>query len=267
MMNLLINTLQAKQGALTHDHSSVVRPSRERGSDCSAFLHAAPSKTLLEYLSRYHPGEKDLMHYVILVSVLLSLMLGLSSRPSLAIEFHSITNHDQKLKDIHAQPLKLKGTLWEEVGKKHQIDPFLLYAVALIESSKINKGKATPWPLALNHRGQSMYPESSDVAMFHIKQHLAQGDRSIDIALMQINLRWHGHRVQRIEDLLDPAINLNLGAEIMSASIASAPSDLMLGIGRYHSWNDRDSAIRYGQKVVALSNRLKTTTLSEMEDL
>ena len=266
-MKPLINTLQTNQDSLTHYHSSVVRPSRERGSDCSAFLQTAPSTTLLEYLSRYHPGEKDFMHSVILVSCLLSLMLGLSSRPSLAIELPSITDRDQKLKDIHAHPLMLKGTLWEEVGNKHQLDPYLLYAVALIESSKINKGKATPWPLALNHRGQSMYPDSAEVAMFHIKQRIAQGDRSIDIGLMQINLRWHGHRVQRIEDLLDPAINLNLGAEIMAASMASAPSDLMLGIGRYHSWNDRASAIRYGQKVVSLSNRLKTTALSEMENL
>ena len=38
--------------------------------------------------------------------------------------------------------------------------------------------------------------------------------KSIDVGLLQVNTRWHGHRVDRLESLLDPKINLGVGAAI-----------------------------------------------------
>jgi soluble lytic murein transglycosylase-like protein len=109
----------------------------------------------------------------------------------------------------------------------------------------------------LNRKGETIYLDGREAAAAHVRSLLAAGHRSIDIGLMQVNLRWHGHRVQRAEDLLDPVTNLYVGADILAESIASAPDDLALGVGRYHSWNDRTAAYRYGRKVLALANLIK----------
>jgi hypothetical protein len=131
--------------------------------------------------------------------------------------------------------------------------------VALTESARAFNDTVAPWPWALNRNGKTVYPDGHEDAAAHVRSLLASGHQSIDIGLMQVNLRWHGHRVQRAEDLLDPVTNLHVGADILAESIASAPDDLALGVGRYHSWNDRTAAYRYGRKVLALADLLKSS--------
>jgi len=153
----------------------------------------------------------------------------------------------------------LKQTVWWRTGLDRGIDPYLLYAVALTESARVFNDTVAPWPWALNRKGETIYLNGREAAATHIRSLLAAGHRSIDVGLMQVNLRWHGHRVQRAEDLLDPVTNLRVGAEILAESIASAPGNLTLGVGRYHSWNDRTAAYRYGRKVLALADLLKSS--------
>lgn len=154
---------------------------------------------------------------------------------------------------------EFKRTLWWRTGLDRGIDPYLLYAVALTESARAFNDIVAPWPWALNRNGETIYPDGHKDAAAHIRSLLASGHQSIDIGLMQVDLRWHGHRVQRAEDLLDPVTNLHVGADILAESIASAPGDLILGVGRYHSWNDRSAAYQYGRKVLALADLIKST--------
>jgi hypothetical protein len=151
----------------------------------------------------------------------------------------------------------LKRTVWWRAGLDRGIDPYLLYAVALTESARVFNDTVAPWPWALNRKGETIYLNGREAAAAHVRSLLTAGHRSIDIGLMQVNLRWHGHRVQRAEDLLDPVTNLQVGADVLAESIASAPDDLALGVGRYHSWNDCTAAYRYGRKVLALANLIK----------
>lgn len=153
----------------------------------------------------------------------------------------------------------LKRTLWWRSGLDRGIDPYLLYAVALTESARVLNDTVAPWPWALNRKGETIYLDGPKAAAARVRSLLATGHQSIDIGLMQVNLRWHGHRVQRAEDLLDPVTNLHVGADILAESIASAPGDLILGVGRYHSWNDRTAAYQYGRKVLALADLIKST--------
>lgn len=154
---------------------------------------------------------------------------------------------------------ELKRTLWWRTGLDRGIDPYLLYAVALTESARAFNDIVAPWPWALNRNGETIYPDGHKAAAALVRSLLAIGQQSIDIGLMQVNLRWHGHRVQRAEDLLDPVTNLHVGADILAESIASAPGDLILGVGRYHSWNDRTAAYQYGRKVLELADLIKST--------
>ena len=70
-----------------------------------------------------------------------------------------------------------------------------------------------------------------------------------------MNIRWHGHRVDRLESLLDPKTNLGVGAAILKEALASAPGDLTTGIGRYHSTRP-ERAKAYARTVLSLYRHL-----------
>jgi Transglycosylase SLT domain len=156
--------------------------------------------------------------------------------------------------------LDLKGTIWDRVGNRYRLDPYLLYAVALTESARVTNGFAEPWPLAIQHQGKAFYPDDHESARQELKRRLMTGDPSIDVGIMQVNLRWHGHRVSHPEALLDRDTNIDLGARIIREGIQSVPGNPVFGIGRYHAWQNRRVAEVYGRKVIRLAYRLKHGT-------
>ncbi|MFA5920747.1 MAG: transglycosylase SLT domain-containing protein [Methylococcaceae bacterium] len=154
---------------------------------------------------------------------------------------------------------KLQNTLWWQIANRHQLDPYVLYAVALIESAKgSDQNHVTPWPWAINKSGKSIIPASQQEARTILSKTLAEGHRNIDVGLMQINLHWHGHRVDKPEQLLNPVTNLQIGALVLAEAIQSVPNDLVLGIGRYHSWQNVNAAVAYGRKVLAVAAKIRT---------
>ena len=154
--------------------------------------------------------------------------------------------------------VNLGNTEWARTAKRYRLDPYILYAIALVESARIRDDLAHPWFWALNRNGKSVYPHSATEALQQIRQHLVTGQRNIDVGLMQVNLRWHRQRVSRLEDLLDPVINLDVGARILAEAIATAPNDLALGVGRYHAWSNPVEAYHYGRRVLRLAQRLRS---------
>lgn len=152
----------------------------------------------------------------------------------------------------------LRNTLWWSVAEERGLDPYILYAVALVESAKVDHRLATPWPWALNSQGRPVLPSSRLEAREILSNTMARGIRAIDVGLMQVNIRWHGHRVRQPEDLLDPEINIRVGADVLADAIRSAPGDLILGIGRYHAgWHKDAHAYRYGRRVLAVAQQIR----------
>ncbi|MEZ5936096.1 MAG: transglycosylase SLT domain-containing protein [Alphaproteobacteria bacterium] len=124
----------------------------------------------------------------------------------------------------------------------------MLQAIAFAESGRTDDhGLIEPWLWALNIEGRAFYPTSQEEAMALLSAHQ---DRSVDVGLLQINIRWHGHRVDDPNSLLDPATNLEIGAAILKEALASAPGDLTAGIGRYHS-SDPERSRSYARTVLA----------------
>lgn len=153
---------------------------------------------------------------------------------------------------------KLRNTLWGQVARRHRIDPYILYAVALTESRKNGEqNRVIPWPWAINNAGNAFIPGSQQEAEALLNQMLEQGKRNIDVGIMQVNLRWHGYRVAKPEQLLIPSTNLEIGASVLSEAIQSVPGNLAHGIGRYYSWKNEPAAIQYGQKVIALADQIR----------
>jgi hypothetical protein len=156
-------------------------------------------------------------------------------------------------------PRKLQHTLWWQVANHNRLDPYILYSVALVESAKGNGiHQLTPWPWALNKSGKSFIPASRHAAKIILNQTIASGSRNIDVGLMQVNVRWQGHRVQQPDQLLNPVTNLRVGANVLAEAIQSTPNNLALGIGRYHSWLNKDAALAYGRKVLAVADQIRT---------
>lgn len=156
--------------------------------------------------------------------------------------------------------LDLANTAWDAAAKRHALRPELLYSIALIESARIVEGQARPTLFAINSPQGARYPADLRQAA-RILDELLSGDavvhpRRVDVGIMQVNVGWNGHRVGRPSDLLDPATNIMTGAAILAEAIASAPGDLALGVGRYHSWSSEAEARRYGGMVLNVYRQL-----------
>lgn len=189
------------------------------------------------------------------IALLLGLMPCFSSSSCLANE-----NQANSLLSASTPPTKtlLQNTIWGQIAARHQLDPYVLYAVALVESRKQDpKHQVTPWPWALNHAGKAIIPGNKQDAVSLLKQLLDEGKHNVDVGMMQINLRWQGHRVAKPEQLLDPLTNLEVGALLLAEAIQSAPDNLALGVGRYYNWKNVPAAIAYGEKVIAIAEHIR----------
>jgi hypothetical protein len=154
-------------------------------------------------------------------------------------------------------PVKLNGTTWQSVADEHGLDPWLLYAVAIVETKKARRGRViTPWPWALRSPQGAWYGRNQNELVTELEQALRNySHRLIDVGLMQINVGWHSHRVERVTDLSDPNTNLRVAAVLLHEAIDSSPTDPLLGIGRYHSWRP-DHARRYGAEVMRVYHQI-----------
>ncbi|WP_253734422.1 transglycosylase SLT domain-containing protein [Methylomonas sp. ZR1] len=183
--------------------------------------------------------------------------LCLISQPMESMAADSIQPNGNSQQSL-ALNTKLQNTQWGQVARRHRIDPYILYAVALMESRKNGEqNRVMPWPWAINNAGNSFIPNSQQEAEALLNQMLDQGKRNIDVGIMQVNLRWHGHRVAKPEQLLIPSINIEIGASLLNEAIQSAPDNLAHGIGRYYSWQNEPVAIQYGRKVIALADQIR----------
>lgn len=141
-----------------------------------------------------------------------------------------------------ADSFSLKGTMWERasLASACKPDPLLLYSLALNESkASTGNGMVAPHPFALrNAPSGATYPHSYPDAETKLKRFIAE-DALTDIGIMQINYRWNGSRVKYPELLLDPEVNIKIGAQILCESIAQYPVDMQLAIGGYHTRNPK----------------------------
>lgn len=153
-----------------------------------------------------------------------------------------------------ANAFTLEGTLWTKVQSK--VDPYLLYAIALAESQKAEDGVVRPWPWAVNVGGKGYYFTDLHAAENFVEMQIDKGVKNIDVGPLQINLRWHGHRVGNPTDLFHLPIAIKVGADILSEAIASSPNDPVLAVGRYHHWDDEQRARAYGAKVLSYRNMM-----------
>jgi len=151
------------------------------------------------------------------------------------------------------------GSPWELAAAKHDIDPLDLYAIALQES-RLHRpdGRFRPWPWTLHTPSEgALYFDSYESAAAKLRVLVAKGVRNIDIGLMQVNWGWHRHRVQDPTELLRPARNIEVAAQILREHLDEYQGDLRQAFARYHSARP-DRGIPYAAAVLEILKYLHT---------
>lgn len=153
----------------------------------------------------------------------------------------------------------MRGTVFEKVGLEANIDPLLLYAIALCESA-YNPDPTEPWvapyPWVLRTQTHPFYGMTRKEAEDELENLLKQ-TKVIDVGLMQINVRWNAHRVATPTELLDPLTNVRVGAEILNELFERYPNDAIQAIGFYHS-RSKELSRKYALKVWRVFTALRT---------
>lgn len=136
-----------------------------------------------------------------------------------------------------AHAIDLTGTVYDAAGKETNIDPKLLFAISLVESAtEAGNNKISPYPWTLRS-DKPFYGRTRKDAEKELARLLAQGV-AVDVGLMQINTRWHGHRVKQPSDLLDPLTNVRIGAQILNERLKASPEDAVKAVATYHSFDE-----------------------------
>jgi tetratricopeptide (TPR) repeat protein len=129
----------------------------------------------------------------------------------------------------------------------------LLTAISLVESGRpSSNGQLMSWPWTINVGGQGRFFETKEEAVTETRRLLDEGQRSIDVGCMQINLRYHPNAFRSMDDAFDPALNVAYGAQFLN-SLHDLQGSWAKAVERYHSSEDGRRE-EYRDKVLAFWN-------------
>lgn len=139
---------------------------------------------------------------------------------------------------------------YQRIAAEYAIPQAIFYAVALTESGRAVEphGTRRPWPWTLNVAGEGIYYATRLESWRALRGWLANGERSIDVGLMQVNWRYHRARLGDPWQALDPYHNLRVGAEILRECHATR-QDWWDSVGCYHAPSHPVRAADYRRRV------------------
>ena len=122
---------------------------------------------------------------------------------------------------------------WMDALEVSGIPSDILFAMSLRESGTTFKKKRdfAPWPWVLNVgyvetevidgeevsslKHKAHYFKSREEAAKALAIQVAAGNEHVAVGMYQIYLKYNGHRVDNVLDLLDPTVNLRIAAEVL----------------------------------------------------
>ena len=126
------------------------------------------------------------------------------------------------------------------VEQKNRIPKGLLSAIAGVESD-FN-------PYAVNIAGKTVIASNQEEAAKTIRHAINSGITNIDVGIAQINYRWHKDNFKNIDEMINPATNIEYAAKLL-LSLFKQHGTWHKAIRHYHSANP-DHHRRYSRKVV-----------------
>lgn len=135
----------------------------------------------------------------------------------------------------------------------------MLYAVGLTESGRAGSLQ----PYALNIDGRPAYEASKAAALRAFKSARQDGAKRIDVGCMQINHYYHAESFSSLDDMFDPAKNVQYAARFLS-ELRKREGSWTMAIARYHAGaNNKAAHKRYVCRVI---DNLVATGFGEWTD-
>ena len=132
-------------------------------------------------------------------------------------------------------------------ARKHGVPLGMLYAVGLTETGRGDSLR----PYALNVEGRAIYDVDRDGALRHFQAARRAGAKLIDVGCMQVNHHFHGSKFASVEDMLDPAQNVDYAARFL-VELKAREGSWTRAVARYHAGPNNDPAQkRYVCRVIA----------------
>ena len=126
------------------------------------------------------------------------------------------------------------------VEQRNRIPRGLLSAIAGV-GSDFN-------PYAVNIAGKTVIASNQEEAAKTIRHAINSGITNIDVGIAQINYRWHKDNFKNIDEMINPATNIEYAAKLLT-SLFKQHKTWHKAIRHYHSANP-DNHRRYSRKVV-----------------
>ncbi len=142
------------------------------------------------------------------------------------------------------------------IAKECHVPAKHLYAIALTETeTKLKNGHSSPWTWTINYRGKSyFYPDRQSLYAAANKL-LRHKHRLFDVGIMQVNWRWHHHRVSSLWALTSPETNIRVACEIYKEGYR-VRGNWVDAAGYYHnpsfSKDTRSYVRRYRKKLASI---------------
>jgi soluble lytic murein transglycosylase-like protein len=132
-------------------------------------------------------------------------------------------------------------------AQKYGVPLGMLYAVGLTETGRSDSLQ----PYALNIDGRAFYDDAKGEALTRFRSALAAGAKLIDVGCMQINHYFHGRNFRSVEQMFEPAANVDYAARFLK-ELKAREGTWTMAVARYHAGPDNDPAQkRYVCRVIA----------------
>jgi soluble lytic murein transglycosylase-like protein len=123
----------------------------------------------------------------------------------------------------------------------------MLYAVGLAETGRGD----SLHPYALNVEGRAVYDIGRGEALQRFETARRGGAKLIDVGCMQVNHHFHGRNFASVEDMLDPAKNVDYAARFL-VQLKAREGSWTKAVARYHAGPNNDPAQKkYVCRVIA----------------
>jgi soluble lytic murein transglycosylase-like protein len=124
-------------------------------------------------------------------------------------------------------------------AQTHAVPLGVLYAVGLTETGRGDSLR----PNALNIEGQAIYDITLADAVEKFRAAQASGKKLIDVGCMQINAYYHGKFFASLQEMFDPAKNVDYAARFLR-QLKAREGSWTMAVARYYAGPNNDS----GQK-------------------
>jgi soluble lytic murein transglycosylase-like protein len=132
-------------------------------------------------------------------------------------------------------------------AEKHGVPLGILYAVGLTETGRGDSLR----PYALNIEGRAVYETDRNGALGRLAEAQRAGAKLIDVGCMQINHHFHKQTFRSVEDMLEPAQNVDYAARFLR-QLRDREGSWTMAVARYHAGPNNDPAQkRYVCRVIA----------------